>query len=385
MASVYWLCAAAATSVPYLAGPVLDFSASQRSSSKNMRPKFWTNFLAAGFLLVGHAHAQEYGETDPLFRSSDVLNVTITAPLRTLMKVRPTEEDLPGQLTYVDEAGATVEMNIGLRTRGNYRRQMRVCPFAPIRLNFKKSETKNTVFHKQDKIKLVGHCKDNSNRFEQVALKEYLVYRFLNEMTDLSFRVRLLHITYVDSDRSGKEQKRYGFLIEHKDRLAKRVGLPNIEIPRTRVAALVGDYTNLTSLFQFFIANTDFSSISAEPDDSCCHNSRLFGYQAQLYYSIPYDFDMAGMTDAPYATPSRVFRIPNVRRRLYRGRCANNQHLPASVQMFMDNKDALYALVEDMQALNGPSKSRMYSLMNSFYRLIENPKAVEKKIVRRCI
>ncbi len=350
-----------------------------------MRHKFWTNFLAAGFLLVGHANAQEYGEADPLFRSNDVLNVTITAPFKTLMKERPTVEDLPGQLTYVDAAGVTVEMNVGLRTRGNFRRQMQVCPFAPIRLNFKKSETKNTVFHKQDKLKLVGHCHDNSNRFEQVTLKEYLVYRFLNEMTDLSFRVRLLRITYVDSDRNDDEEIRYGFLIEHKDRLAKRVGLPNIEIPRTRVAALVGDYTNLTSLFQFFIANTDFSSISGEPDDSCCHNGKLFGYQAQLYYSIPYDFDMAGMTDAPYATPSPAFNIRNVRQRLYRGRCANNQHVPASVQMFMDNKDALYALVEDMQVLNGLSKRRMYWLMNSFYRLIENPKAVKKKIVRKCI
>ena len=350
-----------------------------------MRHKVWTNFLAAGFLLAGHAHAQEYREADLLFRSNDVLNVTITAPFKTLMKDRPTEEDLPGQLTYVDAAGVTVEMNIGLRTRGNYRRQMQVCPFAPIRLNFKKSETKNSVFHKQDKLKLVGHCRENSNRFEQVMMREYLAYRFLNEMTDLSFRVRLLHITYVDSDRSGEEQKRYGFLIEHKDRLAKRIGLPNIEIPRTRVASLVGDHTNLTSLFQFFIGNTDFSAISGEPQESCCHNGRLFGYQTQLYYSIPYDFDMAGMTEAPYATPNPAFKLRNIRHRLYRGRCANNQHLPASVQMFADKKDGFYALVEDMQALSAVSKKRMHSFMNSFYKLIENPKAVEKKIARRCI
>ena len=384
MASVYWLCAAAATSVPSFAGLVLDFSATQRSSSRNMRHIFWTNFLAAGFLFVGHAHAQEYREPDPLFRSHDVLNVTITAPFTTLMKDRSTEEDLPGQLTYVDSEGVTVEMNIGLRTRGNYRRQMRICTFAPIRLNLKKSEAKNTLFDKQDKLKLVDHCRDNSNRHEQVMLREYLAYRFLNEITELSFRVRLLHITYVDSDHSGEEQIRYGFLIEHKDRLAKRIGLPNIEIPRTRISALVGDYTNLMSLFQYFIANTDFSPISGEPGDSCCHNGRLFGYQTQLYYTIPYDFDMAGMSDAPYATPDPALKIRNVRQRLYRGRCANNQHIPASVQTFKDKKDTLYALVEGMSASTDWSKDSMYSLMNSFYKLIENPKAVEKKIARKC-
>jgi len=350
-----------------------------------MLHKNWTSLLIAGFLFAGYVQAQEVGKADPLFSSHDVLEVRITAPFKTLMKDRPTEEDLPGKLSYVDSAGATVELDIGLRTRGNYRRQMRVCPFAPIRLNFKKSKVKDTVFEKQDKLKLVGHCRNSSSRYEQVTLKEYLAYRFFNEMTELSFRVRLLRITYVDSERSNSEQTRYGFVIEHKDRLAKRVNLPNVEVKNTSVAALVPDFTNLVSMLQYFVANTDFSPIAGAPGEFCCHNVKLFGHTGQLYYPIPYDFDMAGMTDAPYATPNVAFKIRTVRQRLYRGRCANNEHLPASIKPFQDSKDTFYALVEDMPDLTGSSKKSMYSMMNSFFKLVDDPKSVEKKIARKCI
>lgn len=350
-----------------------------------MRHRIWTSLLTAGFLFISTAAAQERREPDPLFSSNDVLEITITGPFKTLMRKRPTEEDLPARLSYVDEAGDTVDLQVGLRTRGKYRRQMRVCPFAPIRLNFKKSEMKNTIFEKQDKIKLVGHCRDDSTRYEQVTLKEYLQYRFLNELTDLSFRVRLLRITYVDTERKNNQDIRYGFVIEHKDRLAKRVGLPNIEVRNTSVAALVPDHTNLMSVFQYFIANTDFSLIAGAPDDFCCHNVTLFGYTGQLYYPIIYDFDMAGMTDAPYATPNARFKIRNVRQRLYRGRCANNAHVPASIRMLQEKEDEFYSLVENIPDLTGSSKKSMTALMGSFYKLINNPNAVEKRIIRKCI
>ena len=311
--------------------------------------------------------------------------VTISAPLKTLMSKRPTEEDLPGKLSYTDEAGATVELDIGLRTRGIYRRQQRVCSFAPIRLNFKKGEVKGTLFRKQDKLKLVTHCRKGSDRYEQVTMREYLMYRFLNELTDFSFRVRLLRITYVDTDRSNKQDIRYGFVIEHRDRLAKRIDRPYLEIKNTSVASLAGDHTNLASVFQYYIANTDYSPIAAAPDAFCCHNGKLFGKVGQPYYSIPYDFDMAGLVDAPYAEPNPKFRIRNVRQRLYRGRCPNNAFLPSTLQIFRDNRDRYYSMVGGMADLSDASKKGMYVLMDRFYNTINDSGAVEKKMLRKCV
>ena len=350
-----------------------------------MRHTIWTSVLTTMFLITGSVYAQEPGKADRLFRSNDVLEVTISAPFKTLMSKRPTEEDLPGKLSYVDEAGATVELDIGLRTRGKYRRQQRVCPFTPIRLNIKKSAAKDTLFRKQDKLKLVTHCRNGSDRSEQVTMREYLMYRFLNELTGFSYRARLLKITYVYTDKSDKQETRYGFLIEHKARLSKRIDTPILELKHTSVASLSGDHTNVASVFQYFIANTDFSPIASAPDDFCCHNSTLFGEVGQAYYSIPYDFDMAGLVDAPYAEPNPKFRIRTVRHRLYRGRCQNNQYLPASLRKFNDKRETFYSLVDGMSDLNDRSKKGMYVLMDRFYKLINDPGSVEKKLVRKCV
>lgn len=336
------------------------------------------------FLIFSGLSAQAAAGHDPLFSSHELIEVTISGPLRTLMDERPTEEDLPGKLSYLDH-GERVEIDIGLRTRGRYRRQERICPFAPVRLNIKKSSAKGTLFAKQDKLKLVAHCRNSSERYQQVTLKEYLAYRFLNELTDLSFRVRMLRITYHDTEDPDDELVRYGFLIEHRDRMSKRIDLPHVEVKGTGVSALDAEYTNLISVFQYFIANTDFSPIAGAPDDFCCHNSVLFGNEGESWISVPYDFDMAGMTDAPYATPNAKFKIRNVRQRLYRGRCQNNEQLPATIRKFQEEKADFYALVRDMDELSGSSEKSMIAMIDRFYKLIDDPRAVDKYLARKCI
>ena len=49
-----------------------------------------------------------------------------------------------------------------------------------------------------------------------------LAYRILNLLTDTSFRARLLTVTYLYTD-DDREVESYAILIEHKDRLSKRI------------------------------------------------------------------------------------------------------------------------------------------------------------------
>ncbi|MDH3849136.1 MAG: hypothetical protein OEV05_15220, partial [Gammaproteobacteria bacterium] len=195
--------------------------------------------------------ALEPGDPDPLFQNDTPIEVTITAPMKTLLRGRPDEEYLSGMLSYREADGSIVELDIGIRTRGNYRRQTRVCPFPPLRIDIKKSQAKGTLFHKQNKLKLVAHCRDNSERYEQNIIKEYLAYRILNTLTDISYRVRLARITYRDSEQKYDDRLRYAFFIEHKKRLSRRVGLPVISTDRIKASDLEGKYSDLMSLFQF--------------------------------------------------------------------------------------------------------------------------------------
>jgi len=319
---------------------------------------------------------------DPLFQDNETLHVTITGPLTSLVRERPKDNYSAALLEYTETDGTTVKFDLDIRTRGNFRHKN--CEYPPVSLNLKKSQTKGTLFDKQNKLKLVIHC-DYSQRYEQVVLREYLAYRILNAVTNMSFRVRLLRVTYVNTEVQGGGQVRYGFLIEHKNRLAKRYDLKDLEIERTTVAAIQADRLNLTSVFAFFIGNTDFSPIAGPPDSDCCHNYVLFGNDTDLVIAVPYDFDQSGFVGAPYAVPNPHFGIRTVRQRVYRGRCVNNEHVAASLRRFRDRRDSIYAMVNEQEGLQSGVRENLVRYIDDFYELINDPKDVERRILKKCI
>ena len=75
-----------------------------------------------------------------------------------------------------------------------------------------------------------------------------------NLLTDLSYRVRPLTITYVDIERGDRENTRFGFVIESKERFARRVDLAVLELPSADVGSLDPAYASLVSVFQYFAA-----------------------------------------------------------------------------------------------------------------------------------
>jgi hypothetical protein len=337
-------------------------------------------FLICSFLMMSSLVFAQEG--DPLFQSDEILQVTIEGPLDTLIRKKSKEDYLDGHFRYTEADGSLVEFDLKLRARGNFRHEN--CAYPPVRLNFKTSQTKKTLFHKQDKLKLVVHC-SRSAQFQQIILQEYLAYRFLNTLTDLSMRVRLLQVTYIDTDKQRQREPRYAFLIEHKDRTAKRLELKPLTVKGTTVAEVNPELLNLTSVFQYFIGNTDFSPIAGPAGEDCCHNYILFQNPGNLITPIPYDFDQAGLVDAPYANPNPMFGLRTVRQRHYRGRCLNNSYVDASVQRFKDEQEAIYSLIEEQQGLSDKARKNLLSYVDKFYNLIADPDKVEKSLRKRCV
>ena len=70
---------------------------------------------------------------------------------------------------------------------------------------------------------MVSHCRDRDGD-EQDVLKEYLVYRTFNLLTDESFRVRLARVTYVDGEDDDDPVFRYAFFVEEAEAMAERLG-----------------------------------------------------------------------------------------------------------------------------------------------------------------
>ena len=338
--------------------------------------------LTTFIFLCLSASADEYRTPDPLFQSHEPLNVSITAPLTTLIEERSKDEYLPGAFQYTEADGNTVNFDLDIRARGNFRH--RTCEFPPVTLNLKRSQADGTLFDNQNKLKLVIQC-DKNDRYEQMVLREYLAYRILNTLTDSSFRVRLLRVTYFDTDTDWESKIRYAFLIEHKKRLAARLDREDLKIKKTTVPSIQPDILNLTSLFQFLIGNTDFSPIAGPPGDNCCHNYVLFGNDSDPILAIPYDFDQSGLVNAPYAEPDERFRIRSVRQRVYRGRCVNNEFIEASLTQFKEHRDAIYKLFHEQEGLETDVLKQIVRYVDDFYNLIEDPRAVQSNIVKKCV
>lgn len=352
---------------------------------QNQRSGLLSVLVTAGILAIAvDVTADTPAEPDPLFRSHDVVEIHITAPISTLVDERPDENYLPAKLSWMEPGGEQVTVDIGIRTRGKFRRSKDTCRFPPLRINFKKKDVKGTLFDKQDALKLIAHCRDNSEKYEQLVVREYLIYRMLNVLTDNSYRVRLLKVRYTDTESDDDDREAIGVLIEHGKRFSKRTGLEELEVQKTRYDALQPAYTALTSVFHYMIGNTDFSPIAGPEDEECCHNADLFAGAKGAIYPVPYDFDMSGMVDAPYAVPNERFKLRNVQQRLYRGYCLHNAHLPGAIQAFKDNREALYALIDSEDALTERTAKSMRRYLDSFYKVIDNNKNVEKKIIEDC-
>lgn len=340
------------------------------------------------FLIPGGAvNAQsDPDEARPLFERHDTLQVRIEAPLTTLMREKPEDEYLDGTFYYTGGDGQEHALDLKLQTRGRFRRKKETCNFSPVRLNFRKKQVAGTEFAGQDKLKLVTHCQDRRNSYEQLVMREYLAYRILQTLTDRSFGARLMHITYVDTDKNGKSMTKYGFVIEDEDDIEERLGMVRHKSRGINSEELDGRHANLVSVYEYMIGNTDFSLILGPSDSSCCHNAVLFSENdAAPFIPIPYDFDFSGLVDAPYAAPNPRFELRSVKQRLYRGRCMNNEILDETFSRFLDKRDDIGNLVAGLDGLDNKDRKEVVKFLDDFFEDITDADAKQRRFIDECV
>ncbi len=320
---------------------------------------------------------------DPLFASNDLLEITLSGPFQSIARDNDDkQQQRPGTLTFSDATGEHT-VPVRLRARGKSRRVRDVCSFPPIRLNLAKKDVKDTLFEKQDKLKLVAYCKTSAS-YEQLVLKEYLAYRILNLLTDTSFRVRLMRVNYVDTDRKDKVTTKPSFVIEHEDRVARRLGLEPLSVAKVAPSAHEPAAAALAELYQYLISNTDFSFLAGPVGEACCHNSVLFSNAAGEVIPIPYDFDVSGLVDAPYAVPPDGLGQRNVRDRKYRGFCRGTEYLDAAVETIQSKRQAIYALVDEVEGFSDRTRRDLSRFIDEFYGDLDDSESFEENIAVAC-
>lgn len=318
-----------------------------------------------------------FPELDP-FQSDIPIHISLKFDMKRFIREKNKEKYHDAQLRFTRFDGTLVEKDIRMRSRGEFRKSH--CYFPPVKLNFKKTAFEETSMNDVKTLKLVTHCK-GSETYQQYIMKEYLVYRMFNILTENSYRVRLFEIEYIDSEEKKKPFHKYGFVIESNDHLAGRINAVRINREGIPTWLTESYQTNLMTLFQYMIGNTDWAIAKL-------HNIRLFKVLDTHIVSpiaIPYDFDYCGMVNTHYAVPTEELGIKTVRTRVYRGYCLDsNEEYRQYVGIFLDRKQEIYSLVENFELLDSRNKKEMLQYLDEYYEIIEDTNQTRHWIISRC-
>jgi len=318
-----------------------------------------------------------YAQSPPshLFTERTPLTFQLEGDLHALKGDRGTQRKAHPAVLRFGSGADTGSLAVKLRTRGIFR--LKTCSFPPIRLDLPAHKAERTPFAGEDRLKLVTHCQSDRGS-ERNLLKEYALYRVFNAVTDSSFRVRLAHITYVDSARHDTVT-RYGVLVESDVALAQRMAADPLNADNLYDPVMDPSYMTLVAVFQYLIGNTDWSVWKR-------HNIAIVQRQAnpKPLFAVPYDFDFSGAVNAPYASPPAQLNIQSVRQRVYRGFCQPDSILTRALARFRGAKDSIYAAVRSVPDLPERDAKGVLDYFDQFYQVLDNPGLVNREFVRAC-
>ncbi len=341
-------------------------------------------FLFALFVLTYSSYSQEVAETEAqldvteLFASESILPIKLSYSLRDANRETNDSTYIKTALSYEEADGTWRTFEVEIRARGNFRRKN--CYFAPIKMKIDKKVSTGTLFEGNKRLKLVLPCLLQKNTNDNIV-KEFMAYKLFEVISPYHFKTKMLSIDLEElKNKKTVEHKIKGFFIEDDKKVAARHQGKVLErsvhpLQQDAVASLRND------LFQYMIGNTDFSSAYQ-------HNGKLL-FIDKSTIPIPYDFDMAGLINASYATVSQIqgetLEITKVTDRMYRGFKRDNQVLQQVRQEFLDNKIRMMAIIDGLQAnFDDPrefSTARKY--IADFFEIMADDARFKREIVDR--
>lgn len=313
-------------------------------------------------------------DTFALFAGNELLDVTINFNLGAYMKKNLKDEALEGKVVFHLSKSDSVDKKIKIKTRGIFRQQF--CSFPPMEINFKKPLPAYHYLGSIKKIKLVTHCEQGKGSDDYV-LREYLVYKMFNVLTDTSYRVRLLRANYVDSEKNKKTISQYGFFIEPTDVLAARLNTLQLKKVTLTQRHIIPDVMTRMALFNYMIGNYDW----AVPNQ---HNVLILKSldlsASQMGIAVPYDFDFTGFVNPYYALPVEETGLKIIRERLFTGMCRTREDFKREIMEIVSRKAELLRVINDFQYLSQKSKKDLTGYLEEFFTLTQSKSGMENLI-----
>ncbi len=360
----------------FLKGFIFGIKSAQRNVASLGAGYRLALYIALGSLSIGQPVLGQDFPPDGLFSKDQVLSIKLSGNIRELVKDRKDESQYkPFSLSYQEKDSTWISIPIEVKTRGHFRKTQGGCSYPPLLLNFsKQKDLKNTVFRHQNKLKLVTPCRD-----QKFVVREYLVYKLLNFITPKSFGARLVKVIYDDTVSGKKSTPLYGILLEEEDQMAKRNNAKLLEKKLVRPQQTqTDDFMNM-AVFNFLIGNTDWSI-------QYLQNVKLITTEtSEIPSAVPYDFDHAGIVEAPYAKPAEQLQLSTIRERRYRGYCMNDmKQFDKVFAHFNDLKEKIYGVYSNSGLLDESYIKSTSKYLDEFYKTINDPKMAKASFQYPC-
>ncbi len=276
-----------------------------------------------------------------------------------------------GKFTFERSKKVTQTLPVKIKCRGRYRRMK--CDFPPLKLKFKKNDLAAHGLNEFNELKLVTHCINEKEKSKDLILREYLVYKLYNILTPGSFRAQLVKVNYLNTKKKPKKIKGWGILVEDSDELAYRMGGKKYNKMGIPPEYFNKEQEKITALFNYMIGNADWSLMMSR-------NVEFIKFSETDIAVVPYDFDFAGLVNAPYALPNSDLGQKTIKDRIYLGAEAPAAEMRPVFQHFIKNKDALMATIDSNPLLKANSKEDMKAYLQSFFDLIEDEESAVEKL-----
>ncbi|MFI5160088.1 MAG: hypothetical protein ACHQHN_02370 [Sphingobacteriales bacterium] len=333
--------------------------------------RFSAAILFLSIVSVSSTYAQQVDKIK-FFQDTSMINATLTFNMKKVMAQKD-------KLGYKFPAAFSCKLDssnindhILIEVRGHFRRGY--CYLPPLKLIYKKNPS--AAFYKLKMLKLVSACMPRKSD-DQNLLKEYMIYKIYNMITDKSFRVRLLNMEYKDSSGVKKTITEHAFLVEDIGQLAKRNTCDDWTGRKFATERTDRRQMTIVALFEYMIGNTDWSVPVA-------HNIKLIHSKTDslaLPLVIPYDFDFSGLVNAGYSTPDEQLGTTSVRERVYRGYQRTVGELNDVINIYNQQKANIYAAINDFSLFTVASKKDMIGYLDDFYKTINDPSEMKTAFI----
>jgi len=309
-----------------------------------------------------------------LFSSDDILEITLSLDLSAFLRKKDKEQSFKGKVIFHPGERNSIDKKVTISYRGISRYDN--CRFPPMLIAFKKPIYDDCDTCRIKKIKLVNQCQQG-DIYEDYVIREYIVYKLYNVLTDTSFRVRLVKVSFTDSENKKKPFVQHGILIEPEELLAERAGIAEIKSRSLSQRHMYPAIINRIAIFNYMISNWDWSVPGQ-------HNISVFspaGYDnSGLGIPVPFDFDLCGVVNTTYAVPKPDVGVEGPRDRKFAGMCFTPERYRKDLLVFLEKKKEFYSLINSSPYLTKADKKDITSFLDQFFSNLETQKRIERLI-----